>query len=88
MLKMMKPSESIYKIIVEYDSEAEIYLAYSDDIPGLATEAKTIPELVERVMAVAPELLELNDGHVKPEYLAFEHEAIYVPYVSGDRACA
>lgn len=89
MLKMIKPSEHIYKVTVEFDSEAEMYIAYSDDIPGLATEAKTIPLLIERVMAVAPELIELNGGpDLKPEYLAFEQEAIYVPYDQGNAACA
>lgn len=88
MLKMIRPSEQIYKVTVEFDAEAEMYVAYSDDIPGLATEAKTIPDLVKRVLAIAPELLELNDGQLRPEYLAFEQEAIYVPYIEGNKVCA
>lgn len=88
MLHMMKVSEQIYKVTVEFDTEAEMYIAYSDDIPGLATEAKTIPELVKRVLDISPQLLEMNDSHLKPEYLAFEPQPIYVPYVTGDRVCA
>lgn len=89
MLKMIKPSERIYKITVEFDSEANVFIAFSDDIPGLATEATTFQGVVERVCAIAPELLALNNGHnAAPEYLAFEQEAVYVPYSKGEMACA
>lgn len=89
MLKMIKPSEHIYKITVEFDAEANMFIAYSDDIPGLATEASTFQDVVERVCAIAPELLMLNDGNLTPpEYLAFEQEAVYVPYTRGEMACA
>ncbi|KQX41953.1 hypothetical protein ASD04_17975 [Devosia sp. Root436] len=44
----------------EWDDEASVWVATSDDIPGLVTEAATLDELLERVLAVAPELLEDN----------------------------
>jgi predicted RNase H-like HicB family nuclease len=50
-----------YKVHANWDAEAQMWVAYSDDIPGLATEAETFEKLVERVKAVAPELLQLND---------------------------
>ena len=43
-----------------WDSEARVWVAWSDDIPGLATEAETFEQLVQRVTAVAPEVLALN----------------------------
>lgn len=50
------------KLIVtaQWDDEASVWVATSDDIPGLVTEAKSLDTLLERVLAVAPELLEDN----------------------------
>ena len=49
-----------FRIDIDWDGEAEVFTAHSDDIYGLNTEAATIPELVDKVLALAPELLELN----------------------------
>lgn len=43
-----------------WDSDARVWWAESDDVPGLVTEARTFDALVKRVLAVLPELLELN----------------------------
>lgn len=43
-----------------WDAEAKVWVAQSDDLPGLVTEAATVPELIQRVMDVAPELIEDN----------------------------
>ncbi len=50
-----------YLVIAKWDNEARVWVATSEDIPGLATEAETFERLVERVTAVAPELLTLNN---------------------------
>jgi len=42
------------------DEEAGVWVATSEDIPGLVTEAETYDRLIERVLAVAPELLRDN----------------------------
>lgn len=44
----------------QWDSEAEVWVATSEDIPGLVTEAASLDELLSRVLAAAPELLEDN----------------------------
>lgn len=56
------------KLIVtaQWDDEASIWVATSDDIPGLVTEAESLDTLLERVLAVAPELLEDNSHLVEP----------------------
>ncbi|WP_082554942.1 DUF1902 domain-containing protein [Devosia sp. Root635] len=46
--------------MAQWDNEAGVWVATSDDIPGLVTEAASLDELLERVLAVAPELLEDN----------------------------
>lgn len=48
-------------IEVMFDDESGMWIATSDDVPGLATEAPTFEKLKERVMAVTPELLQLNE---------------------------
>lgn len=46
----------------EWDPDARVWVAESDDVPGLVTEADTIDQLVERLRVLVPELLELNGG--------------------------
>lgn len=43
-----------------WDAEAKVWVAESDDIEGLATEADTLEGLTEKVLAMIPELLVLN----------------------------
>jgi predicted RNase H-like HicB family nuclease len=49
-----------YTVSAAWDDEAKVWVATSDDVPGLVTEARTLDALVERVHAVAPELLDDN----------------------------
>ncbi|MDN5926587.1 MAG: DUF1902 domain-containing protein [Hyphomicrobiales bacterium] len=49
-----------FLVTAEWDGEAGVWVATSDDIPGLVTEAGSLDELLKRVLAVAPELLEDN----------------------------
>lgn len=44
----------------EWDADAGVWFVSDSDIPGLSTEAPTLDRLVERVLAVAPELIEDN----------------------------
>jgi hypothetical protein len=43
-----------------WDADAEVWVAESDDVPGLVTEAKTFEGLLKKLRAMVPELLELN----------------------------
>ena len=49
-----------YTINAQWDPEAKVWTATSDQIPGLAIEAETMEELVKRLRVTIPELLELN----------------------------
>lgn len=53
-------SQRPYVVQAEWDAEAECWVAYSDDVPGLATGADTIDELIRKLRAVVPELLAEN----------------------------
>ena len=44
----------------EWDPEAGVYVATSDDVPGLVAEAATPSALQEKLNVLIPELLELN----------------------------
>jgi len=48
------------KINAYWDPEAKVWIATSDQVPGLAIEAETMEELVNRLRVTLPELLELN----------------------------
>ena len=45
----------------EWDEEAKVWVATSDDVPGLATEAVTMEALTEKLKVMIPELLMANN---------------------------
>ncbi len=47
----------------EWDDESQVYVATSDDVPGLVAEAPSLSELTKKLVILVPELLELN-AHV------------------------
>ena len=47
----------------EWDPEAKVYVATSDDVPGLVAEAATPNALHDKLIVLIPELLELNSCH-------------------------
>jgi predicted RNase H-like HicB family nuclease len=49
-----------YHVRAEWDDEAEVWVASSDDVPGLATGADTLEALIDKLKIVIPELLEEN----------------------------
>jgi hypothetical protein len=53
---MQKP----FLIRVEWDEDAAVWTADSDDVPGLATEADTVEALSAKLRSLVPELLILN----------------------------
>lgn len=55
----------------EWDEEARVWVATSDDVPGLATEADTAEQLVEKLKSLIPELLDAN-GYPDGEEVSFE----------------
>ena len=44
----------------EYDNEAKVWIATSDDVTGLVLESESLDKLIEKVLNAAPELIELN----------------------------
>ena len=54
-------------IRAEWDDEARVWVATSDDVPGLATEGETVEGLIEKLRVMVPELLEANGNPVEYE---------------------
>jgi hypothetical protein len=46
----------------EWDEVALVWVATSDDVPGLATEGATVEGLIEKLKVMIPELLALNEA--------------------------
>ena len=56
----------------EWDNEAAVWVATSDDVPGLATEADTMERLISKLKVMIPELLELNGIQEDSDSQSFE----------------
>ena len=52
-------------IHVNWDEEANVYIATSDDVPGLVLESGSFDALIEKVKFAVPELLALNKPKAK-----------------------
>ena len=51
---------AVYEIRAQWDDEAGVWVAESDDVPGLIAEADSPKVLVQKLKALIPELLGLN----------------------------
>jgi len=65
---------SEYEINLLWDDEASVWIATSDNIPGLVLESGSLDALIERVRFAIPELLELNGDGQKPLSICFRSE--------------
>ena len=51
----------------EWDDRASVWVATSDDVPGLATEEASMEGLIAKLKIIIPELLEANGIEVDQE---------------------
>lgn len=63
-----------YIVKLTWDNEAGVWIAESDDVPGLILESGSFDALVERVRFAIPELLELNGSKSDVLNLYFKSE--------------
>lgn len=52
--------QAVYQVDAFWDNDADVWVATSDDVPGLATEADTLEALSQKLQDMVPELLRLN----------------------------
>jgi predicted RNase H-like HicB family nuclease len=60
-----------YHVHAEWDRKTRVWVATSDDVPGLTAEAQTMESLTSRLRTMIPELLEVN-GVLPNGPIAFE----------------
>ena len=71
-----------YRVNAEWDDTAKVWIATSDDVPGLCAEAATLEELTATIVELAPVLLVANGvlaeagSGVIPLLIAAERHAI------------
>ena len=53
-----------YTVEARWDAEARVWVAESSDVPGLATEASSLDQLIKKLRVMIPELLQAN-GRLK-----------------------
>ena len=63
-----------YMVKLQWDSQASVWVATSDDVPGLVLESGSFDALIERVRYAVPELLELNQKEYAEIPLLFKSE--------------
>ena len=60
-----------YTVKLFWDSEADVWIATSDDVKGLTLESGSLDVLIERVRMAVPELLKLNKQPLENAKIAF-----------------
>ncbi|MHC5599775.1 MAG: DUF1902 domain-containing protein [Nostoc sp.] len=53
-------TQNTLKVQAFWDKDAEVWVATSENVPGLVTEASTIESLTQKLREIIPELLVLN----------------------------
>ena len=69
-------------VTANWDSEAQVWVAESEDMPGLVAEADSLQTLIAKLQILVPELCELNSQISTPgdkisisaDYQRFEEE--------------
>ena len=75
-----RPLWTTLEVLCEWDSEAEVWCATSDDIPGLVLEDSDRATLEARVRDAAPELLHLNQMPRQNYILSFRSKEPLLAY--------
>jgi predicted RNase H-like HicB family nuclease len=56
----------VFTVMATWDADAGVWVATSQDVPGLATEAETVEILEQKLKVMIPELLEANSIDLDP----------------------
>jgi hypothetical protein len=78
-------SAAVFQIDAFWDSDSAVWVATSDNVPGLATEAESFDELQHKLRNMVPELLMLNQviaedykGSISFELITHTQETVEV----------
>lgn len=64
-----------YRINFQWDDEAAVWIATSQDVPGLVLESGSFDALLERVKYAVPELIDLNGDKPEHQKMIIYHRA-------------
>ncbi|MCU1334609.1 MAG: hypothetical protein JWO19_190 [Bryobacterales bacterium] len=67
----------VYEVLAQWDREAGVWVAESEDVPGLVAEADSPNVLVQKLRTLIPELLELNgvpNDQTASFHILYQHE--------------
>jgi predicted RNase H-like HicB family nuclease len=67
-----------YTVLLTWDDEAYVWLASSEDVPGLALEAESLDVLMERVKYAVPDLLDIKGTDIKISFKAERLAEVHV----------
>ena len=73
------------KVKLTWDPDACVWIAESDDVPGLVMESGSCDALIERLRYAIPELSELNGSPNTPpsiNFIAERHERVAILWQS------
>ena len=65
-------------VSLTWDDEAYVWLAGSENVPGLALESGSLDALMERVKFAIPELLDLKDNDITINFHAERLAQVHV----------
>lgn len=74
------------RVYVAWDPEAEVWVAESDDVPGLVTEAPTVEAMLTKLRVLIPELMELNGVPLPGDGDGFPYSLIARDWARGSHA--
>lgn len=66
-----------YQVLAQWDRDAGVWIAESDDVPGLVAEAESPNRLAQKLKVLIPELLELNGvpgDRAASFHIRYQHE--------------
>ena len=69
--------QGVYGVLTQWDCEAGVWVAESEDVPGLVAEADSPNVLVQKLRTLIPELLELNgvpNDRTASFHVLYQHE--------------
>ena len=71
------------KIKLVWDKKSEVWIATSQDVPGLILESESLDVLINKVRTAIPELIELNGTKHREYSLLYETERTDKVYAYG-----
>ena len=77
IVSLDKSAPIVFEVRAQWDEAAGVWVAESEDVPGLVAEADSPDLLAQKLRTLIPELLELNgvpNNHSASFHVLYQHE--------------